>query len=49
MNLETSESDMLKIDRTQKSFSILDAPSLADVSITERYDLQEFISSLCYS
>ncbi|NKC16265.1 MAG: hypothetical protein GKR94_29895 [Gammaproteobacteria bacterium] len=34
---------MLKIDRDNQSFSLLDTPSLADVSITERYDLQEFI------
>lgn len=36
---------MLKIDRKTQSFSLLDAPTLADVSITERYDLQEFISN----
>lgn len=36
---------MLKIDRNTQSFSLLDTPSLADVSITERYDLQEFISN----
>ena len=35
---------MLKIDRQNQSFSLLDTPTLADVSITERYDLQEFIS-----
>ena len=34
---------MLKIDRINQSFSLLDTPTLADVSITERYDLQEFI------
>jgi len=34
---------MLKIDRDNQSFSLLDTPTLADVSITERYDLQEFI------
>lgn len=34
---------MLRIDREKQSFSILDTPTLADVSITERYDLQEFI------
>ncbi len=34
---------MLRIDRQNKNFSVLDAPSMADVSITERYDLQEFI------
>lgn len=36
---------MLKIDRINRSFSLLDTPTLADVSITERYDLQEFISN----
>lgn len=36
---------MLKIDRADQSFSLLDAPTLAAVSITERYDLQEFISN----
>lgn len=36
---------MLKIDRSSQSFSLLDTPTLADVSITERYDLQEFISN----
>lgn len=36
---------MLKIDRKNQSFSLLDTPTLADVSITERYDLQEFISN----
>lgn len=36
---------MLKIDRDNQSFSLLDNPTLADVSITERYDLQEFISN----
>ena len=36
---------MLKIDRDSQSFSVLDTPTLADVSITERYDLQEFISN----
>ena len=34
---------MLKIDRDNQSFSLLDTPTLADVSITERYDLQEYI------
>ncbi|HEX3658231.1 MAG TPA: hypothetical protein VHV55_20755 [Pirellulales bacterium] len=34
---------MLKIDRTAKTFSRLETPALADASITERYDLQEFI------
>ena len=36
---------MLRIDRDNQSFSKLDTPTLADVSITERYDLQEFISN----
>jgi hypothetical protein len=36
---------MLKIDRNNQSFSLLATPTLADVSITERYDLQEFISN----
>ena len=36
---------MLKIDRDNQRFSLLDTPSLADVSITERYDLQEFIAN----
>jgi len=36
---------MLKIDRKNQGFSILETPTLADVSITERYDLQEFISN----
>jgi hypothetical protein len=36
---------MLKIDRQNKNFSLLATPSLASVSITERYDLQEFISN----
>jgi len=36
---------MLKIDRDNQSFTVLAAPTLADVSITERYDLQEFISN----
>jgi hypothetical protein len=34
---------MLRIDRASKRLKSLDTPSLADVSITERYDLQEFI------
>lgn len=34
---------MLKINRDNQSFSVLDAPTLAAVSITERYDLQEYI------
>lgn len=36
---------MLKIDRKNQTFSLLETPTLADVSITERYDLQEFISN----
>ena len=36
---------MLKINRDKQNFSLLDRPTLADVSITERYDLQEFISN----
>lgn len=36
---------MLKIDRDNQGFSLLEAPTLADASITERYDLQEFISN----
>ena len=36
---------MLKIDRDKQSFSLLDTPTLADVSITEQYDVQEFISN----
>ncbi len=36
---------MLKIDRDNQSFSPLDTPTLTAVSITERYDLQEFISN----
>ena len=34
---------MLKLDRDKQTFSLLDTPTLADVSITERYHLQEFI------
>ena len=34
---------MLKIDRSNQSLSKLATPSFADSSITERYDLQEFI------
>ena len=34
---------MLKLDRDKQTFSLLDTPTLADVSITERHDLQEFI------
>ena len=36
---------MLKIDRDKKTFSKLNTPKLAEVAITERYDLQEFISN----
>jgi hypothetical protein len=36
---------MLRIDRNKQSFSLLATPTLADVSIMERYDLQEFISN----
>ena len=36
---------MLKINRSNQSFSVLASPSLAEVSITERYDLQEYISN----
>jgi hypothetical protein len=34
---------MLRIERQQKRFARLDRPKLAEASITERYDLQEFI------
>lgn len=34
---------MLKINRDKQSFLLLDTPTLAAVSITERYDLQEYI------
>ena len=34
---------MLKIDRQKRHFTRLETPSLADVSISERYDLQECI------
>jgi hypothetical protein len=34
---------MLRIERQNKHFTRLDEPNLAAVSITERYDLQEFI------
>lgn len=34
---------MLRIDRNQKSFVQLTAPTLAQSAITERYDLQEYI------
>ncbi|MEZ6142115.1 MAG: hypothetical protein R3B84_16250 [Zavarzinella sp.] len=36
---------MLKIDRNNQTFTPLDTPTLASLSITERYDLQEFISN----
>jgi hypothetical protein len=36
---------VLKIDRQKKAFSSLDTPSLAEASITERHDLQEYISN----
>src|SRR5262249_27011249 len=34
---------MLKIDRQKQHFARLETPSLADASISERYDLQEYI------
>jgi len=34
---------MLRIDRDAKKFMPLETPTLAEASITERYDLQEFI------
>ena len=34
---------MLRIERQQKCFTRLEQPKLVEVSITERYDLQEFI------
>lgn len=34
---------MLKIDRQKQTFARLDTPSFADASISERYDLQEYI------
>ena len=34
---------MLRVDRISKRLKSLDTPTLADVSIMERYDLQEFI------
>lgn len=36
---------MLKINRNDRSFLPLDTPTLAAASITERYDLQEFIAN----
>lgn len=36
---------MLKINRQTRSFARLDTPTLADSSITERYDLQECIAN----
>jgi hypothetical protein len=34
---------MLKIDRQKQLFTRLETPSLAAASISERYDLQEYI------
>lgn len=34
---------MLRIDRQQQTFTLLSNPTLAEVAISERYDLQEFI------
>lgn len=36
---------MLKIDRDAQTLTSLESPTLADCSITERYDLQEYISN----
>jgi len=36
---------MLKINRNDQTFSPLETPTLAAASITERYDLQEFIAN----
>ena len=36
---------MLRIDRKNQGFTLLETPSLAEASISERYDLQEFISN----
>jgi RecB family endonuclease NucS len=36
---------MLKINRNDQTFSLLDTPTLAAASITERYDLQECIAN----
>src|ERR1700721_4740031 len=41
--LQKKDNIMLKIDRQKKLFTRLDTPSLADVSISERYELQEYI------
>jgi hypothetical protein len=37
---------MLKMNRNAKTFTSLETPSLSEASVTERYDLQEFI---CHS
>jgi hypothetical protein len=34
---------VLKVDRLKQHFTRLETPSLADASISERYDLQEYI------
>jgi len=36
---------MLKIDRSRRSFVQLETPSLAAAAVSERYDLQEYISN----
>ena len=36
---------MLRIDRNSKNFTLLQTPTLAESSITERYDLQECIAN----
>jgi hypothetical protein len=38
-----TEGIMLKIDLQKQLFTRLETPSLADASISERYDLQEYI------